>query len=166
MPSRNKGWSSTARILLLSLMPPPPPLRICSPTPPPDPPKGGPLAPSIGGKNYGNLADNSILAPQASMDNRDCMMNNAGALPFRRGLLCVLACLVAVSCASAQRLPDNVRPEHYALRFTPDLKAATYTGEESIEVTVAQPTATVVLNATEIAFQSVSISAGGQDQTA
>jgi aminopeptidase N len=100
------------------------------------------------------------------MDNKDCMMNYAGAPPIRRGLLCVLACLVALSCASAQRLPDNVRPEHYALRFTPDLKAATYTGEESIEVTVAQPTATVFLNATEIAFQSASISAGGQDQAA
>ena len=42
--------------------------------------------------------------------------------------------------ASAQRLPQTVRPEHYTLTLTPDLKAATFSGVETIDVTLAEPT--------------------------
>jgi len=68
--------------------------------------------------------------------------------------------------AGAQRLPNTVVPEHYTLTLTPDLKAATFSGVESIDVTVKQPVGSITLNAAEIAFESVTISAGGKEQTA
>jgi aminopeptidase N len=67
---------------------------------------------------------------------------------------------------TAQRLPDTVRPLHYSLTLTPDLKAATFTGIETIDVTLAKPSNHITLNAVEIAFQSVAVSAGGKQQTA
>ena len=81
-------------------------------------------------------------------------------------ILLALPVLAAISSAGAQRLPDAVVPEHYTLTLTPDLKAATFSGVESIDVTVKQTVTSITLNAAEIAFQSVTISAGGQEQTA
>jgi aminopeptidase N/puromycin-sensitive aminopeptidase len=66
----------------------------------------------------------------------------------------------------AQRLPSTVRPEHYTLTLTPDLKAATFSGVESIDLDLAEPTASITLNATEIAFQSVTVTAAGKEQKA
>jgi aminopeptidase N/puromycin-sensitive aminopeptidase len=68
--------------------------------------------------------------------------------------------------AFAQRLPETVRPDHYTLTLTPDLTAATFTGVESIDVTLAEPTDHITLNAVEIAFQSATVSADGKQQTA
>ena len=68
--------------------------------------------------------------------------------------------------AGAQRLPQTVRPEHYALTLAPDLKAATFSGKEEIDVSVAEPVGSITLNSAEIEFQSVSITAGGATQTA
>ena len=81
-------------------------------------------------------------------------------------ILFALPVLAVVSSAGAQRLPDTVVPEHYTLTLTPDLKAATFSGVESIDVTVKQAASSITLNAAEIAFQSVTISASGQEQTA
>lgn len=66
----------------------------------------------------------------------------------------------------AQRLPTNVRPEHYTLQLTPDMQKATFSGEETIEVTLAQPANSITLNAAEIQFQSVTANAGGRDMKA
>jgi len=55
----------------------------------------------------------------------------------------------------AQRLPGGVRPEHYSLRLEPDLKAATFTGRETIEVVLSAPTREITLNAAEIDFDEV-----------
>jgi aminopeptidase N/puromycin-sensitive aminopeptidase len=74
--------------------------------------------------------------------------------------------IVATRPASAERLPTTVLPEHYALTLTPDLKAATFSGVETIEVNLAEPASTITLNSAEIEFQSVTIAAGGQRQTA
>ena len=92
-------------------------------------------------------------------------MNDRQAFPGRNlaGLALLLIC---VSALYAQRLPGTVRPEHYSITLTPDLKAATYSGSESIDVTLTQPTTTIRLNATEIAFKSAKVSAGGKEQTA
>ena len=38
--------------------------------------------------------------------------------------------------ALAQRLPTTVIPTHYTLKLTPDLKAATFSGEEAIDVNI------------------------------
>ncbi len=66
----------------------------------------------------------------------------------------------------AQRLPSSVLPEHYALTLTPDLKVATFTGVETIDVRVAEPVNSITLNSAEIAFQSVTVKAEGKVQTA
>jgi aminopeptidase N len=65
----------------------------------------------------------------------------------------------------AQRLPTIVIPTHYTLKLAPDLKAATFSGEESIDVNLQQPTRSITLNAIEIAFQSVTILSNGSRQT-
>ncbi len=79
-------------------------------------------------------------------------------------LLCIF--LASASPANAARLPQTVRPEHYALTLTPDLKAATFSGFETIDVTVAEPADHITLNAAEIAFESVTVTAAGKQQTA
>jgi aminopeptidase N/puromycin-sensitive aminopeptidase len=68
--------------------------------------------------------------------------------------------------AGAQRLPGNAIPSHYVLTLTPDLKAATFSGAESIDVTLAKPSNTVTLNAAEIEFKSVVATIAGKDQPA
>jgi len=77
-----------------------------------------------------------------------------------------MACLfIAADSAHAERLPNTVRPEHYTLLLTPDLTAATFSGVETIDVTLAEPSKTITLNSAEIEFQTVTVSAGGKEQT-
>jgi aminopeptidase N len=87
-------------------------------------------------------------------------------IPF--AALSSLLCLFVASAISlqAQRLPETVRPESYKLVLTPDLKAATFSGVESIEITVKEPVSAITLNAAEIAFQSVTVTAAGKKQQA
>ncbi len=66
----------------------------------------------------------------------------------------------------AQRLPQTVQPEHYSLALTPDLKAATFTGDETIDVTLTEPSKTITLNAAEITFKSVTATAAGETEAA
>jgi aminopeptidase N/puromycin-sensitive aminopeptidase len=81
------------------------------------------------------------------------------------GLL-VSAFLVSTGALCAQRLPQTVRPESYTLTLAPDLKAATFSGVESIDLTLAEPMNSITLNAAEIAFESVTVTAGGKQQKA
>jgi len=67
--------------------------------------------------------------------------------------------------ALAQRLPTTVIPTHYTLKLAPDLKAATFSGEESIDVNIAAPTNSITWNAIEIKFESVTIFPNGPEQT-
>ncbi len=81
------------------------------------------------------------------------------------------ACAALISFTSssalqAQRLPTDVTPQHYSLTLEPDLKAATFTGKEEIDVTLEKPSNSITLNATQITFQSVTITADGNTQTA
>src|SRR5437867_6409389 len=55
------------------------------------------------------------------------------------------------------RLPTTVVPARYDLRLEPDLDAATFTGEETVSVTVTEPGSEVVLNAVELLSQSVAV---------
>lgn len=84
---------------------------------------------------------------------------------MRRALFAAVAVLLAVPVL-AQRLPRNVVPTNYALRFTPDLAAEKFAGEETIGVTVAEPTASIVLNAAEIEFDEVTVTSAGKTQKA
>src|SRR5580704_6265441 len=86
------------------------------------------------------------------------------ALASTAALLCCF--ITAVRPVNAQRLPTIVLPEHYTLTLAPDLKAATFSGVETIEVSLAEPTNAITLNSAEIDFQSVTITANGKQQTA
>ena len=82
-----------------------------------------------------------------------------------RKLVLVFVSLVLVSfAATAQRLPGNVIPRHYQLTFAPDLKAATFTGEEVIEVDFSTASSAITMNCAEIKIQRVAISAAGESQ--
>ncbi len=76
---------------------------------------------------------------------------------LRSGVLAAAFVVFAgfVTAAHGQRLSQTVRPEHYSLRLTPDLKAARFTGNASIDVILTQPTRTITLNASELTFQGV-----------
>src|SRR5260370_23880336 len=80
--------------------------------------------------------------------------------------LLTLLILSPLATSLAQRLPSTVRPEHYSLTLTPDLKDATFAGAETVDVTASEPVNTITLNSTEIAFQSVTANAAGKKQTA
>jgi aminopeptidase N len=85
------------------------------------------------------------------------------------GFLAACAALISfISPGSlqAQRLSADVTPQHYTLWLEPDLKAATFSGKESIEVTLDKPSTSITLNAVQITFQTVTITAGGNTQTA
>jgi aminopeptidase N/puromycin-sensitive aminopeptidase len=85
---------------------------------------------------------------------------------FVAAAACVCFTIFSARSGSAQRLPQSVIPEHYALTLTPDLKAATFAGFETIDVVIKTPTDAITLNAAEIAFQSVTVTSNGKQQTA
>ncbi|MHC9064070.1 M1 family metallopeptidase [Nitrospira sp. CMX1] len=62
------------------------------------------------------------------------------------------------------RLPRHVIPTRYDLRLEPDLAAAVFTGQVTIALTVKQTTQTILLNAVDLAIESVTIE-GRQGQT-
>jgi len=67
----------------------------------------------------------------------------------------LLALTTLAATLQAQRLPANAKPDHYTLALTPDIKAATFAGTETIDLTLAAPSATITLNAIELQIQSV-----------
>jgi aminopeptidase N len=80
--------------------------------------------------------------------------------------LLILSMFSMLVASDAQRLPTNVKPSHYALAFTPDLKAATFTGDETIDVTLAQASNSITMNAIEIKINEVAITVGNDTQNA
>ncbi len=53
------------------------------------------------------------------------------------------------------RLPRAVVPSRYEIRLEPDLGAATFTGVETVTVTVEEPVSAIVLNAAELEIQEI-----------
>ncbi len=83
-----------------------------------------------------------------------------------RSLLLASAALLTAACPAllhAQRLPAGAMPEHYTLALAPDLKAATFTGDETIELRLAAPAKAITLNAAEITFNSVTAGSAKAD---
>jgi aminopeptidase N len=74
--------------------------------------------------------------------------------------------LAASPFLAAQRLPELATPENYKLKFAPEFTKDTFSGDETIQIHVLQPTSRIVLNAIQIDFQDVSITAGGVTQAA
>src|SRR5262249_42741366 len=87
---------------------------------------------------------------------------------MRVRLLLASAAFVASSAspASAQRVPATVTPEHYDLAFVVDLPHERFDGTETIRVSVAEPTARVVLHAVELDLREVTIGTGASAQKA
>ncbi|HET7439961.1 MAG TPA: M1 family metallopeptidase [Terriglobales bacterium] len=81
-------------------------------------------------------------------------------------LFCFLVIVLGTCFVWGQRLPELAVPENYKLSFTPNLDKDNFAGEETIQIRLLQPTSEIVLNAANINFQEVSISAGGITQKA
>ncbi len=75
-----------------------------------------------------------------------------------------LASLLLISPAAliAQRLPGAALPQHYTLQLTPNLQAATFTGHETIDLTLKQAADSIVLNAWELKFDTVAAQIDGK----
>ena len=80
--------------------------------------------------------------------------------------LVVLAVGLLTCTAFAQRLPGGASPEHYTLTVDVNFPTNSFDGDETIQVKLDKPTNTITLNALEIDFHDVSVTAGGQTQPA
>jgi puromycin-sensitive aminopeptidase len=69
----------------------------------------------------------------------------------------------ADSSTAAYRLPTTVAPHAYRLVLTPDLPAATFTGDVEIDIVVNEPTATITLNAAELEITFAELNSGNPD---
>jgi aminopeptidase N len=85
---------------------------------------------------------------------------------MKRTLFVCAIALVACCTAFAQRLPGGATPSHYNLSFNINFPTNSFEGDESIDVMLAKSGNAVTLNAVEIDFHEVTITAGGQTQTA
>ena len=77
----------------------------------------------------------------------------------------MLACLSPIS-VFAQRLPKVATPSHYSITLQPDFKTENFSGNETMDIRVLQPTSAITLNSVGIKFQDVSITANGRTQKA
>ena len=75
-----------------------------------------------------------------------------------RAFFALCSLLLVSMTVQSQRLPTNARPEHYRLSLTPDLKAATFRGTETIDLRLAAPASTITLNAIELKIDHVTAS--------
>ena len=68
--------------------------------------------------------------------------------------------------AESPRLPGTAVPEHYQLKFAPELSQDSFAGEETIDVRIVHPASAVVLHASEISFKDATITSAGVTQQA
>ena len=67
----------------------------------------------------------------------------------------VLAHSVAIETPT--QLPRTVKPSHYDIAIVPDPAQSSFTGQINIAIEVLAPTASITLNAADLAFQSVQL---------
>ncbi len=84
---------------------------------------------------------------------------------LKRGAIYCAAVLISAA-VHAQRLPGVAIPQHYTLQLTPNLQTATFSGEETIDLTLAQATDVIVLNAWQLKFDAVTADVDGKSLTA
>ncbi len=85
---------------------------------------------------------------------------------MKRTLLVFAAGLLVCCTAVAQRLPGGASPNHYSLAVNINFANNTFDGDEAINLTLSKPRNAITLNALEIDFHQVTVTAGGQTQTA
>jgi len=85
---------------------------------------------------------------------------------MKKFLLVFAAGLLACCTAVAQRLPGGAAPDHYALTVNINFPTNSYEGDETIDLKLTKPSDTITLNALELDFHEVTVSAGGKTQTA
>jgi aminopeptidase N len=85
---------------------------------------------------------------------------------MKRSLLTGVLGLLACGTALAQRLPGGIYPDHYSLNFTIHFADNNFDGDETIDLKLDKPSTTITLNAVEITFHDVSVTANGQTQAA
>jgi aminopeptidase N len=85
---------------------------------------------------------------------------------MRRTLLVFTAGLLACCTAFAQRLPGGASPHHYSLAVNINFANNSFDGDETINLNLSEPSNTITLNALEIDFHQVTVTAGGQTQAA
>src|ERR1700742_5252658 len=68
--------------------------------------------------------------------------------------------------AEAQRLPTSVVPSHYKLWIDPNIEKQQFSGEETIDVQLAQESKEIVLNSLDLEVGSAEVMAGGKTQQA
>ena len=80
---------------------------------------------------------------------------------MKRILLVLAAGLLACCTAFAQRLPGGASPNHYSLAVNINFSNNTFDGDETIDLNLTKPSNTITLNALEIDFHQVTVTAGG-----
>src|SRR6476646_4328607 len=55
------------------------------------------------------------------------------------------------------KLPKNVLPEEYTVRFVPNIEKHSFTGSETVKLNVREPVKQLVLNALEIKIGKASV---------
>jgi aminopeptidase N len=80
----------------------------------------------------------------------------------------VAAPAAAPIARATTQLPRSVRPTHYDVALTPDAARSTFAGKVTITLEVLNPTASITLNATDLAFSRVTLApaTGGAPITA
>ncbi len=86
---------------------------------------------------------------------------------MRLRILAVMLLLpVLTDLAAAQRLPTNVFPSHYKLWIDPSIEKQQFSGEETINVQLAQASEEIVLNSLHLEVSSAEVTAAGNTQLA
>jgi aminopeptidase N len=78
----------------------------------------------------------------------------------------VIALIATATLANAQRLPRTIFPIHYDLTFVPDLGAATFRGEEVIDISNQLPATSIKLHAMQLKLIDADVIVGTEPRKA